>query len=277
MWCTSGCAPVAIDARQTGVSDGKVEAARRYSPCSARKRSAGASAPRTSTASDRRSRPGRRVSAPALSPARACAGPRACRASGGAAALRERHGDRLEVADDGDERERGADERDERRAGSTCRRACRRAAARRATSGAEPSAPQTAPARPPTRFVPLAEHEADRDRSRGGGDEPDERRAGATAVAATPSAAPSPTRIPIVYQVPTTRVYVAGLRAARPSPASSRAITARANGAARAPSTTRWSKVTLTFPIGAHDDLAVAHDRRAARCGGRRGCRPPGG
>ncbi len=44
MWWTSGCAPVAIDERQTGVSDGNVEAARRYSPCSARKRSAGASA-----------------------------------------------------------------------------------------------------------------------------------------------------------------------------------------------------------------------------------------
>src|SRR5436305_8451914 len=42
MWCTSGCAPVGIEERQTGVSDGKVEVARPYSPCSARKRSAGA-------------------------------------------------------------------------------------------------------------------------------------------------------------------------------------------------------------------------------------------
>src|SRR5256885_5111960 len=42
--CTSGCAPVEIEARQTGVSDGNTEAARRYSPCSARKRIAGVSA-----------------------------------------------------------------------------------------------------------------------------------------------------------------------------------------------------------------------------------------
>ena len=28
MWWTSGCAPVAIDERQTGVNDGKVEMAR---------------------------------------------------------------------------------------------------------------------------------------------------------------------------------------------------------------------------------------------------------
>src|SRR2546423_3976826 len=41
---TSGYAPVEIDARQTGVSDGKTDDARRYSPCSARKRIAGASA-----------------------------------------------------------------------------------------------------------------------------------------------------------------------------------------------------------------------------------------
>jgi hypothetical protein len=42
MWWTSGCAPVAIEERQTGVRDGNVEVARPYSPCSARKRSAGA-------------------------------------------------------------------------------------------------------------------------------------------------------------------------------------------------------------------------------------------
>src|SRR5438128_1790731 len=42
MWWTSGWAPVTIDERQTGVSDGNVDVARPYSPCSARKRSAGA-------------------------------------------------------------------------------------------------------------------------------------------------------------------------------------------------------------------------------------------
>src|SRR5581483_11327484 len=44
MWCPSGCEPVAIELRQTGVSDGNVDTARRYSPCSARNRSAGVSA-----------------------------------------------------------------------------------------------------------------------------------------------------------------------------------------------------------------------------------------
>src|SRR3954466_2271814 len=37
-----GCVPVAIEERQTGVSDGNVETARRYSPCEARNASAGA-------------------------------------------------------------------------------------------------------------------------------------------------------------------------------------------------------------------------------------------
>ncbi len=42
MWWTSGPAPVAIEVRQTGVSDGKTDVARRYSPCAARYASAGA-------------------------------------------------------------------------------------------------------------------------------------------------------------------------------------------------------------------------------------------
>src|SRR2546425_6466309 len=41
MWCTSGCPPVASDERHTGVSDGNVETARSYRPCSARNVSAG--------------------------------------------------------------------------------------------------------------------------------------------------------------------------------------------------------------------------------------------
>ncbi len=44
MWWTSGCPPVAIDDRQTGVSDGNVDAARAYVPCSSRYRKAGVSA-----------------------------------------------------------------------------------------------------------------------------------------------------------------------------------------------------------------------------------------
>src|SRR6476646_42464 len=42
MRCTSGPAPVTIDERQTGVSDGKTDVARRYAPCSARCARAGA-------------------------------------------------------------------------------------------------------------------------------------------------------------------------------------------------------------------------------------------
>src|SRR5690349_813289 len=42
MWWTSGPAPVAIEVRHTGVSDGKTDVARRYSPCAARYASAGA-------------------------------------------------------------------------------------------------------------------------------------------------------------------------------------------------------------------------------------------
>src|SRR5262245_50318086 len=48
MWCTSGCAPVAIDVRQTGVSEGNVVTERRYRPASARSASVGAE--RSSTA-----------------------------------------------------------------------------------------------------------------------------------------------------------------------------------------------------------------------------------
>src|ERR671934_78209 len=40
-WCASGCTPVAIDVRQTGVSDGKTETPRAYVPFSSRNRRAG--------------------------------------------------------------------------------------------------------------------------------------------------------------------------------------------------------------------------------------------
>src|SRR5215211_6575098 len=42
MWWTSGCAPVAIDVRQTGVSEGNVVTARRYEPAPASAESVGA-------------------------------------------------------------------------------------------------------------------------------------------------------------------------------------------------------------------------------------------
>src|SRR5207237_270051 len=70
-----------------------------------------------------------------------------------------------------------------------------------ATSGAEPSAPQTAPARPPTasshwpNAKPIATETAAATTSATGA-----RRSTPTAV--SPIAAPSPTRIPTVYQSP---------------------------------------------------------------------------
>jgi hypothetical protein len=49
--CTSGCAPVAIDERQTGVREGNVVTARRYSPRLIRNRSAGTSSSSTARSS----------------------------------------------------------------------------------------------------------------------------------------------------------------------------------------------------------------------------------
>src|SRR3954469_13642560 len=51
MWWTSGCEPVAIDVRQTGVSEGNVVTARRYEPASASAESVGAE--RSPTASSK--------------------------------------------------------------------------------------------------------------------------------------------------------------------------------------------------------------------------------
>src|SRR3954468_23450679 len=111
IWCTSGYEPVEIDARQTGVSDGKTEAARRYSPCSARKRIAGVSTASnidgvspsiTITTTRLRSVLGKGAQA-RVRVGRAAAQPRA----------EHGHCERLEVAQDRDERQSSARERHE--------------------------------------------------------------------------------------------------------------------------------------------------------------------
>src|SRR5581483_4398688 len=173
MWCPSGCEPVAIELRQTGVSDGNVDAARRYSPCSARNRSAGVSAASnidgvnpsmtTRTTGLELLVLGKRTEA-GVPLGRAPAQPQP----------EERDGHRFEVPDDGRERERGSDERGqgEQRGGPAAGAAAAKRAAheRRRPERAARRADRTA-----CRLVPLAEREADPDRGRGGGGDPCER------------------------------------------------------------------------------------------------------
>src|SRR3954447_3919546 len=107
IWCTSGYEPVEIDARQTGVSDGKTEAARRYSPCSARKRIAGVSAASNIDGV----RPSITITTTGLV---FCKGAQARVLVGRAAAqpsAEQRHRERLEESEDRDEGERGPGER----------------------------------------------------------------------------------------------------------------------------------------------------------------------
>src|SRR5439155_2172841 len=111
MWCTSGCAPVAMDVRHTGVREGNVVTPRRYSPASASSDSVGAERWPTAFSNIDGVRPsitirmlllGKRAQAGVFLP-----GPLAC-------AQREcRNRDRLEETDDRDQCER---ERDDGRA-----------------------------------------------------------------------------------------------------------------------------------------------------------------
>ncbi len=205
MSCTSGCAPVAIDARQTGVSEGNVDDARRYSPCSARKRSAGVSAASNIDGV----RPSITTSTTGFGAIDCSSRARASAARRGVSGARrrsacaeQRHGEGLEIADDGDERERGADERGERRGAPRCRPACRRAAAFRRRAAPSRASRRRAPTSAADRLVPLPEDEADRDCDRRGDHEPGER-APERAGRRDTERAPSPTRSPIVYQSPT--------------------------------------------------------------------------
>src|SRR4051812_37226853 len=150
--CTSGCAPVAMEERHTGVSDGNVDAARRYWPCSARKRRAGVSAASnidgvspsitirtTGLVLGKGAQPGVPIGRAAAE-----------------APADQRHSECLEVADDGHERERGSDERcaGEQRCRSTSRAAAAKRSGdeRRCTDGTAQRTDESA-----DRFVPLAE------------------------------------------------------------------------------------------------------------------------
>ena len=112
-----------------------------------------------------------------------------------------------------------------------------------ATSGAEPSAPHAAPTSAADRLFPTAEGEGERDRDHRADDEADQRapedgRGGEAE--RRPEPHEDPDRVPVPHDHECTFP---------PAQASSRAITARVNCAARAPSTTRWSNVTLMFPM----------------------------
>ena len=201
MWCTSPCAPVAIDERQTGVSDGKVDAARAYVPCSseeADRRRVGGLEHRRRQAVDHDQDDRLRLS----DRARASADRRDGRARGGAgarraAARRAPRGSRAPA------RTRALRRRARRRrAASPCRRACRRAAAHRRRAAPSRTLPQhgagerrRAASSHCQNAKPIATATAAATTAAG------ITRRSAPA-AATPNAAPSPARIPIVYQDP---------------------------------------------------------------------------
>ena len=258
--------------RQTGVSDGKVEAARRYSPCSARKRSAGASAlsnidgvrpsmtTRTTGFGAGNSVPRERAQ-PRVRVGRAPAQP----------APESRHGERLEVAD-ARGRTRAQRRRARRGRAGSSRPAARAAAAQRA--GDERRRAERA-AEPRRRAPPTASSHWPNAKPR------------ATATAAPTTSAEeqrgearrSPRRRARCRVRPGSRSCTSRPRATsvRPTPPSSRAITARVNCGGAGPVDDAVVEGDADVPHPADDDLPVADDRRAARCGGRRGCRPRGG
>src|SRR4051794_2763789 len=110
MWCTSGCAPVAIDVRQTGVSEGKVVTARRYEPASASAESVGAERSPTAFSKVDGVRPSMMIRIALLLRKRAKA--RVLLAGALARAQSDdRDRDRLDEADDRDERDRESEHR----------------------------------------------------------------------------------------------------------------------------------------------------------------------
>ena len=163
---TSGCAPVAIDERQTGVSDGNVVTARRYSPCSIRNASAGTSRLSTASSSIAGVRPSMTIRTSFLARPALVAGERAearvplpCRA--GAAHPERRHRDRLDVSEDRDEREQG----DEHPRRAARRSPARPTAAERSANdlGRADRSEQAAQTAPPIASSTSARSEADRD------------------------------------------------------------------------------------------------------------------
>ena len=195
--CTSGCDPVAIDERQTGVSDGKVDVARRYVPCSARNLIAGVSAASNIDGV----RPSMTTRTTGFNRARGRAALRGGRVTGGASV---RRAEALRAPPDsrGRARTRAPHRRATTRPSSTAvppRVPPRRSAP--VTIGPAPSVPQAAPTSPPTASLhpktrkPTTAAIAPATTSAGSV------RASAATVA-TPIDVPSPTRIPIEYQPP---------------------------------------------------------------------------
>ena len=256
MWWTSGCAPVAIEDRQTGVSDGKVEAARRYSPCSARKRSAGVVGAlehrrRETVDHDQHDGFRRRHSVPregAQTGVRSGARRRTRSAE-------DRHGERLEVADHGNEGERRTDRAQRCRAAIDVppRVPPRRNAPRRAAPSRARRTRRRRRRRPPAR--PTAEDEGERDRDHRADDEADAARAedGPSRRGRAPARAPRRSRS--VYQSP--MHHECTIRWLRLQPGDHR------EGELRGPCAVDDAVVErdADVPHGAHDDLAVAHDR----------------
>src|SRR3954470_5072654 len=171
--CTSGYAPVEIDARQTGVSDGKTDQARRYSPCSARKRIAGVSAASNTDGVS----PSMTMITTGLIGLILGKGAQArVRVGRAAAEARAQHGhrERLEVAEHRHEGGRGAADRDEpqqqrrpaARAAAPQRAGDERRRAERAAGGADETGDG---------LVPVEEREADRDGDRSGDHEREDR------------------------------------------------------------------------------------------------------
>src|SRR5438067_3659673 len=170
---TSGCAPVAIDERHTGVSDGKVDVARAYSPCSARNRSAGACRSRALSNVDalRPSMTTRTtlrgtVSVPGEDPE-----PCVPLASAAAKARAERgEGERLEIADERHEGERREHERGQ---GDEDRRPDARPAAlqRPAHELRRPDHARGPTDRAADRLLPVVDQKPDPHSGRGGEDE----------------------------------------------------------------------------------------------------------
>src|SRR5580765_5286531 len=124
MWCTSGCAPVAIDVRHTGVNDGNVVTARRYVPASASRDNVGAERSSTALSNIAGVRPSMTIRTARLLGKRAEAGvllsgPLTC------AKCERRDRDGLDETDERDQPEREHDDcgADEQHGRSRCRAA----------------------------------------------------------------------------------------------------------------------------------------------------------
>src|SRR5919204_3424129 len=130
-WCASGCTPVAIDVRQTGVSEGNTETPRAYVPFSSRKRRAGTRSVSTAASSTDGGRPSMTIRISFFLVFGKGAQPRVALAGATAYTGCERgECKRFDVADERNERERGntyARGADERCGSAACAPAAQRA------------------------------------------------------------------------------------------------------------------------------------------------------